>query len=940
MRKINFLLLLSFVFIGLQINAQELKLEDQLPIDSKVKIGKLENGLTYYIRHNEKPEDKIELRLVVNAGSILETDKQLGLAHFMEHMNFNGTENFKKNDLVDYLQSIGVKFGADLNAYTSFDETVYILPIPSDDPEKLEKGFQILEDWAHLATLEDTAIDDERGVVLEEYRLGLGAEKRMMRDYLPKLMHGSQYADRLPIGTKEVLENFTYEDLRSYYKDWYRPDLMAVIAVGDLPVEEMEKKIKEHFSGIEMPENPKERKEFDLPNHEETFISITSDKETAFNRIQIYYKDRENAKPIKQLKDYRQSIVEELFATMLNNRFSEIANEPDPPFVFASGYHGGTFARSKEAYSCYAMCSPEKQLDALKTILVENKRIQDHGFIASEMERAKKSILARMEKSYNDRDKMESNRLLGEYIRNYLEEEPIPGIKAEFGYYKRFLPEISLEEVSALINDFIHEDNRVILLMSTEKEGVPKHTEEEVKALLKEVEEMDVEPYTEEAVAESLMKEMPKAGAIAKTEKNEELGTTTLELSNGAKVTYKKTDFKNDEVLFQAYSPGGNSLIDLEELKKSNYALMFVNSTGVAGMKPTELQKFKSGKIYNVNASVGTYEEGFNGTAAPKDLEYMFQMIHLLAADLNKDEEAYQSNLTRMKGFIGNFLSMPSMYFNEEVSEYRNKGNERHFGFPTVEKLDAADYELAYKQYRERFADIGDFHFFFIGNIDEEKIKEYSKTYIASLPSIDRSDEPKYSDFRPKDEKDQLIVKRGNDPKSSVRIQWEEEVNYEDVNKLAAKALGEALTIKLIEKLREEESGVYGVGASSRLSKYPYGKFSLSISFPCGPENVDKLTEAALAEVEKIKENGIEEDDLQKVKENMLVQYKEDTKTNRFWLTQLVRAEREGNDPNDIMEFEEKVKALKGEEIHEIAKAYLDENYFQAILMPEDEGSE
>lgn len=917
--------------------AQNIDLNEKLPIDRNVKIGKLKNGLTYYIRNNGKPEDKVELRLVVNAGSVLETDRQVGLAHFMEHMNFNGTKNFEKNELVDYLQSIGVKFGADLNAYTSFNETVYILPIPSDDPEKLEKGFQIIEDWAHNATLTNEAIDDERGVVLEEYRLSLGGDKRMLKEYLPKLMHGSKYADRLPIGTKSNLENFDYQDVKDFYNDWYRPDLMAVVAVGDLSVEEMEKKIIKHFDGIASTPNAKKREEFDLPNHEETFISITTDKEAAFNRVQLMYKDHKKAKKVETFKDYRDLIVVQLFTTLLNNRLSELSNAPEPPFVGAGASYRSTFARTKNAYQCFALSSPEGLLGALKVMLEENKRVQLHGFLPSELDRARKTLLANIEKQFNDRDKMESSRIVREYVRNYLTQEPIPGIEMEFDLYKKLLPQIQTEEINALINDFIHDDNRVIILTGTEKEGVKKVSEEEVKALLKEVDASNIAAYEDEAVASSLIKNVPKAGSIASTDVNEQLGTTTLNLSNGLKLTYKKTDFKNDEILLRAYSPGGSSLYSDEELDQTFYANMFVSNTGIGGLSLTDMQKFMSGKIARVSPSIGNYEEGFSGSAAPKDIEIMFQMIHLYFTDLNKDEEAYKSNLSKMKGFLGNFLAMPNMYFREEIDNYRNKGNKRHYGFPTEERLDAANYDLAYVKYKERFANAADFHFYLVGNIEEESIQKYAKLYLASLPTLDRKDEPVYSDFKFADQYDKYVVKRGVDPKSNVQISWEEAVNYDEVNKLAVKALGEVLTIKLVEQLREEESGVYGVGAKGSLRKRPYSKVNFSISFPCGPENVDKLSAAALAEVKKLKVDGIQTKDLDKVKETLLVDHKEKLKTNRFWVEALLAAKRNESDPNRILEYEKKVNALTEAELQEIAVKYLDDNYFHAILMPEKE---
>lgn len=931
-------LLITFTSVSFfaSLEAQDFKLEDNLPMNPKVKMGKLDNGVTYYIRSNPKPEDKVELRLVINAGSVLETDKQLGLAHFMEHMCFNGTKNFEKNELVNYLQSIGVKFGADLNAYTSFDETVYILPIPSDDPDKLESGFQVIEDWAHNATLTDKAIDDERGVVLEEYRLGLGANKRMLQEYLPKLMHGSKYADRLPIGTKEVLENFKYEEVRNFYKDWYRPDLMAVMAVGDLSVEEMEKKIKAHFSGIKPVENPKKREEFDLPNHAETFIAIASDKEAPFSQVQIMYKDHDEAKAFKTYGDYRYQIVKGLFSTMLSNRLNELRNQPNPPFVFASSSHGGTFARTKEAYQSFAVTSPDGQLRGFKALLVENERVRKHGFVESELERARASMLAGIERQYNDRDKMESNRLIGEYIRHYLTEEPMPGIEVEFELYKKFLPEIKLEEVNSLIKGFIHDDNRVIIFTGPEKEGLELVTEAQVKEALKEVSAGAIEEYAEDELPTTLITELPKKGSVSSSSEHKKVGSKTLELSNGAKLTYKITDFKNDEILFSAYSPGGTSLYSDEEWEATTLANGGLTSAGIGGLSLTDLQKFMSGKIAGVRPSIGSDGEYLRGSAAPKDLELLFQMTHLYFTDLNKDDDAYQSFITKQKGFLGNLMADPNNYFRNEVSNYRNKGNSRYMGFPTPEMLDEADYDLAHKKYMERFADAGDFHFYFVGNVDEAVLKAHAEQYLASLPGKNSNEKYQPNDFRLADKKDKLVVKRGSDPKSSVQISWEEATDYEWSTDLRMRALGEVLSIKLVEILREEEGGVYGVGARGGMRRTPYPKATMSISFPCGPENVDKLIDLAIKEVEKIKKDGVLNKDLAKVKETWLVDHKENVKTNRYWLSGLQRADKEDYDPAKMLEYEDKVNALTSSQLQEVANKYLDENHFQAILLPED----
>jgi len=918
------------------ISTSETITEGEIPTDPQVRIGTLPNGLTYYIRNNGKPEDKVELRLAVNAGSIMETDRQLGLAHFMEHMNFNGTKNFEKNDLVDYLQSIGVKFGADLNAYTSFDETVYILPIPSDDPEKLEKGFQILEDWAHNTTLSEEAIDGERGVVLEELRLRLGADERMQRITLPKMMYGSRYADRLPIGTKENLENFSYQDVRDYYKTWYRPDLMAVVAVGDLDIEIMEKKIIDHFSGIAKPDNPTKRESYELPNHEETLIAIASDKEAAFTQVQILYKDHFEAPKQTTIGDYREGLVRNLFSTLINNRLDELRNSANPPFVFGFSYYGGTFARTKNAYQSFAVTSPEGQLNGLKAILEANERVKRFGFQEAEFERAKKSLLAQLEQQFNDRDKLESERIVGEYINNYLENGPIPGIEWEYDMTKKLLPGIKLAEIGDLINGFLHDDNRVIVITGPEKEGLAQVTEKQVNDLLVEISSSEIAQYQDEAVRNELLETKPEPGSITDIEKNETIGTTTLTLDNGATVTYKKTDFKNDEVLFEAYSHGGTSLYSDEEHIATAFANSGLTEAGIGGLSLTDINKFMSGKIVRVNPGIRGFSENFTGSAAPKDLEILFQMVHLYFTSLNKNKEAFDSFITKQKSFLGNLMANPQFYFQDQIGQIRNEGNSRFTGFPTVEKMDAADYDLAYRKYQERFADAGDFHYYLVGNLDEDKVTEYTKTYLASLPGKQSNENYVPTTFRRKDTYQKHVVKRGSDPKSSVNIIWEEEIPYDSKTEMAIAALGEVLSIKLIEKLREDEGGVYGVGARGSLSKISYSSITFSISFPCGPENVDKLIAAALGEVEKIKKEGVTPEDMAKVKETYLVKRKEDIKTNKFWIDNLLEADQEDKNINALLTFEEKLADLKSEDLQEVAKKYLDENYFLGILMPED----
>ena len=911
---------------------------DVLPITPDVKIGKLSNGLTYYIQNNGKPEDKVELRLALKAGSIVETEDQVGLAHFMEHMNFNGTTNFKKNELVDYLQSIGVEFGADLNAYTGFDQTVYILPIPSDDPQKLDKGFQILQDWAGNALLTDQDIDDERGVVIEEYRTRLGASTRMQSKYLDKIAYKSKYADRLPIGTKENLENFDYESVRNFQKDWYRPNLMAVIAVGDLDVETLEKKIKENFSGLKNPKNPKPREEYGSENHEGTFVAVEWDEEATGSQVQIYYKDKGEVKKTKTIQDYRGNMVKGLFTQMINNRLGEYSNKPSPPFIYGFSYHGGIIG-NKTAYQSVAQTNETGQLDALKTLLEENERVKRYGFKTSELKRAKKDYIARLERAFKNKDKQESNRIVGSYIQNFLQESPIPGIEWSFKYAQSELPNIKLEEVNGLIVDFLHDDNRLVILTGPKKEGLTKVTEQEVIDLLDKVKKSDIKDYEDEAVREDLMPVKPKKGSISSVDVNNHgkiNETTTITLSNGAKIIYKKTDFKNDEILFEAYSYGGTSLYSDDVLKETASANRGLFEAGIDGLTKNDMKKLMSGKIARVSPFIGGLSEGFRGSASPKDLETMFQMIHLYFTKLDKDPEAFASYISKQKAFLGNILSNPNISFSIALGKFSNEGNPRYTGLPTAEDLDKANYDLAYEKYKERFANAGDFNFYFVGNVDAEKIAEYAKTYIASLPGSSEREMFNVSAFRPKYGAHEFTYHKGTEPKSQVNLIYRGEAKYDAKEARAMNALGEILSIKLIEKLREEEGGVYGAGARGSIRKMPYSSFNFSISFPCAPENAEKLSSAAIAELKKIIKEGPTEVDLDKVKKALLLTRKDQLEQNRFWLSTIKAADYNQNDINNVINYEANVNALTTKDIHNVAEKYLSGGYIKAILLPEE----
>lgn len=910
-----------------------------IPVNKELTIGQLENGMTYYIRKNEKPANKVELRLVVNAGSNLETDAQQGLAHFMEHMNFNGTKNFEHNELVDYLQSIGVKFGQHLNAYTSFDETVYILPIPSDDPEKLEKGFDILEDWAFNNLLTPEEIDKERGVVLEELRLGLGANKRMLDRYLPLVMYQSRYAERLPIGKKDILENFDHKELKDFYKSWYRPNLMAVMVVGDIDVVEMEEKIKKHFSPYKNPANEKERKEFEVPDHDETFVAIETDPEASFTQVQLMYNDKGLPKTYKTVGDYRRYVMEGLFATMINERLAEIGNNPNPPFNYGYSYHGAGWSRNKTAYQSYSMSDPANQLRAFETLVVENERVRRHGFLQSELDRAKKMSLSNLEASLKEKDKTPSGRLVGELIRNFLEDEFIPGIEWEYKASKALMEGIELKEVNELINEFIHDDNRMVVFTGPEGEGIPKYTKKEVMAILDDVKNREIEAYKEEEVASSLLEDKPELGEIKSKEVVGDLEFTKLLLSNGVTVYYKKTDFSDNQVLMRAYSPGGTSLIQsAEDFKKINLAIDGLTEAGMNGFSLNDMSKIQAGKEVSVSPYITDSYEGMWGSTVNKDVEEMFQMIYLYFTALNKDKEAYDAFVTKQTAFLGNLMNTPQYWFMNEQAKVYDKNNPRRMNMiPTVEEFAMQDYDKAYEFYQQRFSNASDFTFLFVGSLDDEEIQTFAMRYLATLPALGgEKEKPVPHVYEHLKGKQEFVFKRGQDPKSTVEITFRTEADFDPQQAYFLKCASEILTIKLVENLREGESGVYGVGASSYANHYPTGSYSFSISFPCGPENVDKLKKAALEELDKLIKNGPQKKELDKIKEAQKLELRENMKKNEYWIRELFRMLERGEDISKFGGKAEKIEAVTADQIHEAIKKYISKDRIVWVLMPEE----
>ncbi len=935
-RSTKLLFLLVFVFTIQGLIGQELDLSQKIPVDPKLKVGKLENGMTYYIRQNEKPENRLELRLAVNTGSVMEDDDQLGLAHFTEHMAFNGTKNFSKNELVDYLQSVGVRFGADLNAYTSFDETVYMLHLPSDSTEIVNQGFQILEDWAHQVTFDDEEIDKERGVVVEEWRLGQGADRRMLDKYLPVIFKDSKYADRLPIGTKEILENFEYETIKKFYRDWYRPELMAVVAVGDMEIEVMEQKILSHFGRIKVSEDARERTNYPIPDHDETLVSIVSDKEAAFTRIILFYKT--DAEVSTDLADFRNLLKYRIYTGMINQRLDELRQKADPPYLFASTTYGGLWARTKSAYQSYAVVNETGIPRGLETILEENERVRLHGFTAGELERYKKDMLIGYESAYKERDKTESENYAREYVSHYLEKEPTPGIEFELDFVKKVLPGITANEINELTDKLITPGNRVVVITAPQKEGLVLPTEAEIRQVLKGVEEKEISAYEDVVVASSLLSTMPRRGSVTARRELEEIGVTEFTLSNGIKVQLKPTDFKNDEILFGAYSPGGHSLYPDEDYYSAINTSAVISQSGVAEFSAIDLQKYMAGKIVGVSPYVDDLSEGLRGSCAPQDLETMFQWIHLQFVSPRKDAEIFQSYIAKNRALYKNLLSNPQYFYQDQLARTLSQDHLRGGGFPKDEDWDLVDFERLYEIYQDRFADASDFAFFFVGNFEVDQIKPFLEVYLGSLPRLDRGEKWMDRGVRPPAGVVDKRVEKGSDPKSMVTLIWADEAEYSREELYKMLALTEVLDIKLIEVLREDKSGVYGVGANGNLSQFPYENYRISVRFPCAPENVEDLIAAAFAEIEKIKKDGPTDEDLSKVKETLKRERQENLKQNNYWIGVLRTYYVNGQDPRETLMYEQRIEGINKEDIQKAAVKYANmDKYARVVLFPEAE---
>ncbi len=909
-----------------------IKSKELLPLDPAVIVGKLPNGLTYYIRKNSEPKNRAELYLVNKAGSVLENDAQQGLAHFTEHMAFKGTKDFPKKELINYLEKSGVKFGADLNAYTSFDETVYQLPLPTDSAKIFETGFKILSNWAGYVSFDLDQIESERGVVLEESRLrGKNAQERLSQIIYPVIFNNSRYAIRIPIGKEDILKTFKPEVIKSFYHDWYRPDLQAVVAVGDFDPKRVEELIKQNFSALKNPAGEKPRTKYMVAPSTGTMVKIATDKEFPYTVAEVIVKHPGH--PIKTKDDYIRSLQISLFNGMLGARLGELTQKADPPFLYGAASYGG-FLGGLDAFTSIAVAKPGELQKALTAVVDETERARKFGFTQTELDRAKQNAMTGMENAYKEKDKTKSINFVNEYQQLFLKGEAAPGIEFEYNFYKKYLDGIKLADVNALAGEFIKDQNRDIIVEAPDKEKDKLPTE---KDLLNWVNNAGkgVTAYVDNVSKKPLLEKVPAGSKTVAVQKDVAIGTTTLTLGNGVKVILKPTDFKNDQILINGYSWGGTSLAPDADFPSDNMADNIVGSSGIADMTEIQLDKMLAGKNLSISPYISETSQGVSGSSSPKDLETALQLIYLYYTQPRKDADIWQSNLTQIKAELANKGLDPPSVFQDTVAAVMSNYNFRRMSV-TLDQVNHASLDKAFAFYKDRFADASSATFVLTGSFDVEKIKPLLETYLGGLPSANKKETYKNLNIRAPKGNITKKVYKGIGDKSSVQMAFTGDYNYTEANNVQMDALGAVLQFRMLERLRQKESGVYSPGVRASYAKLPNGRFNVTVYFGCAPANVDKLIAAAMDEINKIKQNGPEATDIQKFVAEQKRAIEVNLRENGFWQGYISKAAQYGEDPDAALNQTKDLDMVTVQSVKDAANKYLtDDNIIKLILLPE-----
>ncbi|MEI6090658.1 MAG: insulinase family protein [bacterium] len=927
------MLVLSSVNLSAQDPLAGKKMSDVIPNDPTVLYGKLENGITYYIKENKKPEKRADLQILVKAGSLDEADDQEGLAHFVEHMAFNGTKTYPKNELVSFFEKIGMSFGGDLNASTDFDRTYYVFKVPTNDKKTVEQGFQVLEDWLHNMTFDSTELEKERGVIHEEWRVYRGAQDRADRKHYPIMLYNSKWAKRLPIGDTTDILHTPRQRFLDFYNTWYRPNQTAIIAVGDFKKDDILKLIKKKFGKLQNPANFVERPTFPIPLDHQLLTSVFVDKEWSMPPyFQIYYKLPERGE--QTYGDYKRQLSERLISAMLTQRLNEYMQKPDGPFAFYAGGDAGSFYGNVFTFTLSCLAKQDKILEAYTTLLAEGFRAQQHGFTEGELKRAKADIVAGFDEMYNERDKIESERFADEYYTNYMKGTSFPGIIAEKTIYDKYVPEITLPELNSMMKDLVNTNSVVVTFSALDSPDLKVPTESELKLIYNMAKQIDYTPYVDKTVDKPLMAKIPTPGKVVKEELIKEIDAVKWTLSNGAEVYLKKTDFKNDEIMMNAYAPGGLSVLNSADYRNASHSTSIINESGIAEFDNVELQKLLTGKRVGVSPSISELTRGFNGTTVPKDLETFMQLVNLYITNPRKDAEAFEIYKKNAIDMNESQQKEPQTALMDTFSVTLYKNNP--FRMPETKKeLENLNLDKAFNFYKSQFDGVGQFKFFFVGAIDFTEMKKMVETYIASLPA----GTPKvYKDNNIRMAKGEIFKKvyKGVDPKATFYLAMPGELEYTYENVFAMNALSELLDIRLREEVREEKGGTYGISVWSTPNHFPFQDYKYNVYFTTAPEKLEDLILTIKKVFTDIKSGNFKADNVDKIKELLTRKRETDKKENSFWLGTMYSRIYNEQPFTVVNDYDKYVKAITKESLVKTANTFLNEkNWIQVVLYPE-----
>ena len=908
-----------------------------VPVDKRVRIVHMDNGLTYYLRVNKKPEGRIQFRLVTNAGSMLEDESQRGLAHFCEHMAFNGTEHYPSNSMIGELQKNGVAFGSHVNAYTSFDETVYFINMPNS-PEMVEMGLKILDGWASKLLFDPKEIEDERGVIHEEWRGGLGAAERMREKTWPIMLKGSRYADRLPIGLESVIMNFKRDEIVRFYHDWYRTDLQAVIIVGDFDMNEMEAKVKQYFGGYTKTTNPKERTNYSIPDNKEPLVAIATDKEANGIMLELMWKHKKA--PQGTVGDYRASIVRTLANGMINDRFNEICEKPTSPLMAAGGGYGGFLARDGDAFSLGGRVKENRIEDAALCLLTEMKRIDEHGFLQTELDRQKEEALDRMRKSAKEANKTQSGSFADEYTRHFLEGEVIPGIRKEYEYFKEFLPEITLEEVNQVVANWITDENLIFYLTAPERDDLSVPTEADALRIIAQAKTIKTEPWVDNFKDEPLWtKTLPEVTPRV-TKTNDVLGYTEYTLPNGIRFVVKKTTYKDDEIRMSSFARGGSSLYSDNESFLVSQAADFIDDAGIGNFNSSQLSKKLKGTTLSISPNISSQEQGFSGSCSPKDLETMLQLLNLYYEAPRKDQESFEKNVDALRNQIKAIAEQPQEALIKTLYKTAYPDYKRTMGIPTEEDINSLNLDRMYEIFKERFNDASNQIFFFVGNIDDNEIALMAK-YLNNLPCTGAQRNEKDKNVSPKLAAgvNHGVAVKGTEKMSIVYIMGESEgLDATPKNRRIVQALGECLQISTTEIIREKMGDAYSPGSNVSYALEPTPSVEWLFFIQCDPTKTDRVEKAAIDIVKQYAKKGPNKETLKKAKEQMIKSIETQMQENGFWMGQIYVSYYYNESRDEIVKnYEQIINSITAKEVKAMAKKFLDLNHYTvATLKPEN----